>query len=421
MSALVPWLFLGVSLWGAWFTYNAYRPITAHPQLSILSFFAGWLTTELALHHIVWQAVLTALFVWAGALDAWPGVLGLAVTLASWAGLVGCLWIAHGSRTVVERALADGLGADYQRHILPEVASTVAPTVDWGQVALPFPMRRRGVERVRDVVYARTAGLDLMLDVYRDPGRSSGCPVLLQVHGGAWVLGSKNEQGLPLMGQLASHGWVCVAADYRLSPGATFPEHLIDLKRAIAWIRRHIADFGGDPSLLVVTGGSAGGHLASLLALTPNQPEYQPGFEDVDTSVRACVSFYGVYDFTNRFGVWRHGGLRRLLERQVMKASLAEAPEAYEHASPMSCVHPGAPPFFVVHGTRDTLVPVEEARRFVHLLRDGAHAPVVYAEIPGAQHAFEIFPSLRTVFVLQGVERFLAWVVSTDLAARAAA
>jgi acetyl esterase/lipase len=421
MSVLVPWLFLAVSLWGAWFTYNAYRPITGHPQLSVLSFFAGWLTTELALHHILWQAVATVVFVWAGALDAWPGVLGLVVTLVSWAGLVGCLGTARGSRAVVERALGEGLGEDYRRHILPAVAPTVAPTVDWGQIALPFPMRRRGVERVRDVVYARTAGLDLKLDVYRNPARSSGCPVLLQIHGGAWVLGSKNEQGLPLMGQLAAHGWVCVSADYRLSPGATFPDHLIDLKRAIAWIRRHIADFGGDPSLLVVTGGSAGGHLASLVALTPNEPEYQPGFEDVDTSVRACVSFYGVYDFTNRFGIWRHGGLRRLLERQVMKASLAEAPEAYERASPMSCVHPGAPPFFVVHGTRDTLVPVEEARRFVHLLRDAAHVPVVYAEIPGAQHAFEIFPSLRTVFVLQGVERFLAWVVSADLAARAAA
>ncbi len=83
------WLFLAVSLWGAWFTYNAYRPTVSHKRLSILSFFAGWLTTELALHHIAWQAVATAIFIWAGALQALPGQIGLALTLLSWAGLAG--------------------------------------------------------------------------------------------------------------------------------------------------------------------------------------------------------------------------------------------------------------------------------------------------------------------------------------------
>jgi acetyl esterase/lipase len=219
------------------------------------------------------------------------------------------------------------------------------------------------------------------------------------------------------MRHLAERGWVCVSADYRLSPGATFPDHLVDLKRAIAWVREHVAEYGGDPDRLVVTGGSAGGHLASLVALTANDPQYQPGFESVDTSVVACVSFYGVYDFTNRFGVWRHDGLRDVLERQVMKASLDEAPEAYEAASPVARVHPDAPPFFVIHGSHDTLVPVEEARRFCRALRETARVPAVYAEIPGAQHAFEIFPSLRTTFVLHGVERFLAWVTSVRRAA----
>lgn len=413
LSLAAAWLFLAGSLWGAWFTWNAYRPIADRPRLAVLSFFAGWLTTELALHHIAWQAVLTAGFIAAGALRHWPAWIGLGVTLASWAGLIGCLRHAWSTEAVVEDALARGLGADYRRRIHPDLAAaTLAPAVDWRQILLPFPIRQPHTERIRNIRYARVAGQHLLLDVYRSVRRPTGCPVLLQIHGGAWVLGSKNEQGLPLMRHLAERGWVCVSADYRLSPGATFPDHLIDLKRAIAWIRGHIADYGGDPRLLVVTGGSAGGHLASLLALTANDPRYQPGFETTDTAVTACVSFYGVYDFTNRFGVWRHDGLRTVLERQVMKASLDEAPEAYEAASPVACVHADAPPFFVIHGTHDTLVPVEEARRFCEALRATSRAPVVYAEIPGAQHAFEIFPSLRTTFVLHGVERFLAYVVS---------
>jgi acetyl esterase/lipase len=244
--------------------------------------------------------------------------------------------------------------------------------------------------------------------------------VLLQIHGGGWVLGSKNEQGIPLMLQLAARGWVCVSADYRLSPRATFPDPLVDVKRAIAWLREHAVAYGGDPDFVVITGGSAGGHLAALAALTANDPEYQPGFDQVDTRVRGCVAFYGVYDFTDRFGHYPNPGLARLLARHVMKERHDAAREAYERASPMSRVHPGAPPFFVVHGDRDTLVPVAEARRFVELLRAAGPAPVVYAEIPGAQHAFEIFPSLRTTFVVHGVERFLAWLYGRYLVERGA-
>ena len=163
-----------------------------------------------------------------------------------------------------------------------------------------------------------------------------------------------------------------------------------------------------------MTGGSAGGHLSTLVALTANDPAYQPGFEDVDTSVTACVPFYGVYDFTNRFGFRGRGdGLEGVLERLVMPAPLAEARAEWERASPMSRVHAGAPPFLVVHGSHDNLAPVEEARRFAALLREVSREPVAYAEIPGAHHAFELFYSLRAIHVVHGVERFLAWLRST--------
>jgi acetyl esterase/lipase len=207
---------------------------------------------------------------------------------------------------------------------------------------------------------------------------------------------------------LARRGWVCISVNYRLAPRATFPAPLFDLKEALRFVRERGRDYGADPDFVIVTGGSAGGHLASLLALSANEPEYQPGFEEIDTSVQGCVAFYGVYDFTDRRGFWPHKGLARLLERTVMKVPLLEARDAYEKASPLSRVHTHAPPFFVIHGDADSLVPVRQARHFAEALREATTAPVAYAEIPGAQHAFEIFPSLRTSFVVHGVERFLA-------------
>ncbi|HVN86081.1 MAG TPA: alpha/beta hydrolase [Candidatus Binatia bacterium] len=412
------WLFLLVSLIGAGLTFNAYRPTYAPPRHAVISFFAGWLTTELALHHIAWQALATLIFVRLGALHGWPGKLGLLITLGSWVGMWRCYWRASEAEHVVERALSVGLGEDYRSEIRPEIGAQFAPTVDWMQIAMPFPMRLREVARIRDVQFTRAAGLNLKLDVYRHRERPNGCPTLLQIHGGGWVIGSKNEQGIPLMLQMASRGWVCVSADYRLSPHATFPDHLVDVKQAIKWIREHGAEYGANPDFIVITGGSAGGHLAALAALTANDPEYQPGFETVDTSLQGCVPFYGVYDFTDRHGSLHHDALAELLEQRVMKASRAEAPDAYHKASPMSRVHADAPPFFVIHGDRDTLVPVAEARHFVDILRGVTRAPVVYAEIPGAQHAFELFPSLRTTFVVHGVERFLAYLYSRHLAAR---
>ncbi len=411
----MPWLFLLVALVGAWFTWNAYRPVYAPAQVAVLSFFAGWLTTELAVHHIAWQLLATVAFVWMGGLAAWPGWVALAISVVSWGMLWRLLGGSRGAEAAVEQALVTGFGADYRQQIRPAVAERFAPGVDWRTLVVPFPIRHPEVERIRDITYTEGPGYKLQLDVYRNRERPQRCPTLLQVHGGGWVLGSKNEQGLPLMMHLASRGWVCFSADYRLSPRATFPDPLVDLKHAIKWIKEHGAEYGADPDFIVVTGGSAGGHLAALVGLTGNEAEYQPGFEDVDTSVRACVSFYGVYDFTDRHKHYRNPGLGRLLQRHVMKAAHEEARDAYEKASPMSRIRPDTPPFFIIHGDRDTLVPVEEARQFFAMFKAVAPAAVTYAEIPGAQHAFEIFPSLRSAFVVNGVERFLALIYSRYL------
>ena len=393
----MPWLLLLLSLWGALGTLAAYHP-SRHGRLRFVgSFLVGFVTIELAPHIIAMQVAGAVVLVALGALDAWPGWLGLAIAVVSWALLVGCVVQARRSAVVMREVLAD-LAGDERGPKVPLV-SKLFPLV-------PF---RPGVRVVRNVEYHRVDGKRLRLDVYQPKGVQSGDrrQAVLQIHGGAWVLGDKREQGIPIMHHLAANGWVGFNANYRLSPKATFPDHLVDLKRALAWIREHAAEYGADPDDVVVTGGSAGGHLAALMALTANDPRYQPGFEDVDTSVTAAVPFYGVYDFTNRSGQYEPSFHKTLVEPLVMKARYAEEPDKFVEASPIDQVHPDAPPFLIIHGDRDSLAPVSDARLFVERLRAVSSEPVLYAEMHGSQHAFDIFPSIRSAHAIEGVERFL--------------
>jgi acetyl esterase/lipase len=408
----MPWLFLGLSLVGAALAYNAWRPARRW-QLVPLSFVAGWLTGELAPFQLVGQIVIALVLVRLGALGAWPGWLGLAVTVASWLGLVAIQLVSLRSAAAVEDALRGGLGPSYRDRIAPGLAERLARGLPFRPLLFPFWLVDRRVERIRNLPYVDGGRRRHQLDIYRARAGVRGAPVLLQIHGGAWIIGDKAHQGRPLMLHLAAKGWVCVAANYRLSPRATFPDHLVDCKRALAWIRAHIAAYGGDPDFIVVTGGSAGGHLASMVALTANDARYQPGFEDQDTSVAACVSMYGVYDLA---GLFEHTPFPRRFadrfERVLMGALRRDEPARFVDASPIAHVDERAPPFFVVHGGNDNLVPVAQARRFADALRAVSTQPVVYAEIAGASHAFEVFHSVRAANVVNGVDRFLAVVQS---------
>lgn len=195
-------------------------------------------------------------------------------------------------------------------------------------------------------------------------------------------------------------------ADYQLSPKVKYPGHLVDCKRALVWIREHAEEYNVDPNFIVVTGGSAGGHLCALVALTQQDPALQPGFEDADTSVQAAVPFYGVYDLTDRQG-YNGKQFTDLLTKTVMGVTINDQPDAWAAYSPIDRITDEAPPMMVIHGDKDVLVPVEGARDFVAALSNTSRNPVVYAELHGAQHAFEIFSSFRTVNAVQAVERFL--------------
>ena len=392
----IPWAFFGVSVVGALLTLNAFVPVRRVPVLFLPSFFGSWLTAELALHHVVWQVLATVPFVYFGALSAPIGWVGLGICLASWAGLLVLYLGGHRAEHIYHEALAEVEQAEVGR------------PVPWHQHVMPFSFRRVGVRVTKHIPFATLGYTTLHLDVAAPEEPSdTPRPAVIQLHGGAWVIGDKREQGWPLIGHLAANGWVVFNANYRLSPDATFPDHLIDVKRAIAWVREHAEEWNVDPDFIAITGGSAGGHLASLAALTANEPIYQPGFEDSDTSVQACVPIYGVYDFTNRLGIRRKSYRRRLIDPIVMKTTLEDEPEAFAAASPVDQVHRDAPPFLVIHGDRDVLSPVEDARMFVERLRAVSREPVYYAELRGAQHAFDVFCSPRTLRTVTAVHRFL--------------
>lgn len=394
VPVLASWVLLFGGATSLGFTLHALSPVR-HVRVLLLSLAASLFTIELAAHHLAWQIVAVAGLLFMGAGEQWPGRVGLALASVSWVGLLWLIVQGRGARKTIQQALSG------------YVQDLAGPRVPVRHLLLPVPLRRTGVRVERDVVYARVAGRRLKLDVYSPKTGGQGRPAVMQIHGGGWIVGDKREQGVPLCTHLAANGWVVFNVNYRLSPGATFPDHLIDLKTALSWIRAHADDYGIDPAFIAVTGGSAGGHLAALMALTANDPRYQPGFEDVDTSVQAAVPFYGVYDFTNRAGRFPPVFVSRLLQAHVMKARLEDEPERFAAASPMDCVRADAPPFFVIHGDRDTLAPLGDARDFVARLRSTSEAPVLYAEIAGAQHVFDLFLSPRSAPVVEGVERFL--------------
>jgi acetyl esterase/lipase len=392
------------------FAANATRPVPGAP-LSLPAFFSGWLTAELAPHLIGVTALDTATHVARHGVRTRRDALGVVAATANIAAYTALIGGGRRAATEIEDALVDALGPDYRdtiaRDPMPDDVS--AP---WRSLALPFRMRNVDVVRDRRLPYA-PGGRRFEMDVFHHRDKPAGAPVLLQVHGGGWVTGTKDQQGIPLMLHMAARGWVCVAVNYPLSPRARWPEHLVALKRAMQWIREHSQEYGADPSFVAATGGSAGGHLAAMVGLTGADKSLQPGFEDVDASVQACAPHYGVYDFTDESGAkFTTQRLNSLLKPYVMSRD-AKYPDDYRAASPLFRITADAPPFLVVHGSNDTVVPVAEARAFVDRLRDTAKNPVAYAEITGAQHAFDVFPSLRSAGVVRGVARFLEWCYAT--------
>ncbi|KAA1190521.1 alpha/beta hydrolase [Pseudohalioglobus sediminis] len=384
-----------------------------------VTFGTALLATELAWIWLPFQALLALLFCLGGALDSTLGNLALTVLLITWAGLVWAIWKSTKAEATVESALVSGLGHDYRAAVPAERREEFRNRVTFSDWRNPVGWGHPDVEVIKHIPYG-PAGVRQQLDIYRPRVLpEGGCPVLLQIHGGAWMIGDKGSQALPLMYHLASKGWICVAANYRLSPSVSFPTHLTDCKKALCWIRENGAEYGMDTDFVAVTGGSAGGHLTALMGLTANRKELQEDHPDTDTSLQAAVPFYGVYDFLVRYNQHPNKEIyQKFLSGKVLHETLEDNPALWDLASPVAQIHQEAPPFMLLHGTHDTLAAVMDARVFADKLRETSEQAVVYVEMPGAEHAWEIFHSLRTEHTIDGVHRFLEWALAEHRAGK---
>ncbi|MGD1283741.1 alpha/beta hydrolase fold domain-containing protein [Mycobacterium seoulense] len=313
--------------------------------------------------------------------------------------------------------LPDGLSArEVSIAALRGIVSAADLELEW-PAALRTPpiwdaMRQRRYLHRRAVHYGDHPAQ--VLDVWRRKDLPAHpAPVLIFVPGGAWVHGKAMGQGSALMSRLAEQGWVCLAIDYRVAPHHRWPRHIIDVKTAIAWARANVDKFGGDRDFVAVAGCSAGGHLSALAGLTPDDPQLHAKLpEGANTSVDAVVGIYGRYDWEDRSTPERDRFVE-FLERVVVKRRMDRHPEVFRDASPMARVHRNAPPFLVIHGSRDSVIPVEQARSFVDRMRAVSHSMVGYLELPGAGHGYDLIDGERAGAAAHATSLFLNQVYRT--------
>lgn len=274
-----------------------------------------------------------------------------------------------------------------------DLIGTRQAEVTWWEALTSWPYRiPPEVERLTEIEYAQTdTGLGLAFDLYRPKLRDNRLPCLVYLHGGSWGGGDPRLQFRPIVHHLARTGWAVASIRYPLSPQATFPDHLLGPVGFLDWLDENAIDFEIDPDQVAIAGGSAGAHLASLAALSG------------DKRVKAAVGLYGVYDFFNRHG---HRTDWPVIPTRVMKATSSTDPERYRLASPVDQAHPEAPPFLLVHGDYDSLVPMAETNFFAARLA-AAEAPVEVVAVRWGQHAFDVLAGPRSRALAPVIEDFL--------------
>jgi acetyl esterase/lipase len=367
---------IGVSLW---------------PARSGLGGMATWLVSAIPNESpfllFYWFAASTWLAFSQGDLQGAPAWVALGVGVASFAGTPVLVRRSLRTASAIEEALDRTIGPKW-RHA--GSVQAIAPSPPWARVLFaPIPVFHPGVTRISNLSYG-DAGRRNRLDLYRRRGGGGDGPVLIHLHGGgfSFLPGRKSFYARRLLFRLARQGWVCISATYRLMPSASFPDELIDVKKAIAWARAHATEHGGDPNRIVVAGSSFGARLAALASFTENDPAFQPGFEEADTSVTAVVGLYGYY-----------GGIH---SRQSLPSS------------PFDYAARGSAPLLIVHGDQDTFTSAEQARALAERARSASANPVGYVELPGAQHSFDLLCSIRFEAVIDGIEAFATSITAPD-------
>jgi len=247
-----------------------------------------------------------------------------------------------------------------------------------------------GTLAIRYIEFVATPTGPLSLDIYRPQERSrEALPVVLFTFGGGWMVGDRNQfQRFGLM-RLVDHGYALVTSDYRYSTDAIFPAQIHDVKAAIRWIRANSADQGLDPNRIAILGSSAGGHLAALAGTSGDVADWTPDERALSTSVQAAVDFFGPTDLMVYESQHRADGLgnsdRLWFLDFLVGGPVADHPELVQMLNPIRYVDPNDPPFLIIHGDQDPVVPFGQSEMLFAALRD-ADVDVTLRRVEGGDH-----------------------------------
>ena len=270
-----------------------------------------------------------------------------------------------------------------------------------------------GYRLVPNVTYLRAAGVDLKLDVYQPQGTRSPTPTLIYFHGGGWTNGNKESSSLTFLPYL-DMGWAVVNVEYRMADDAHAPAAVEDCRCALRWVYRNADQFNFDLDTIVLTGTSAGGHLALTTGMLPasagldrqcpgdRRRAWSTGTTSTDElKVAAVINWYGisdVYDLAHR---------EPGVSGNFTEAWLGSAPgrdEIARRVSPLTYVRPGLPPVLTIHGDADPIVPYDQAQR-LHAALDQSGVPNELLTVVGGGHGG--FSDGEMVRAYASIRRFL--------------
>jgi acetyl esterase/lipase len=241
----------------------------------------------------------------------------------------------------------------------------------------------------KNLEFARPPQRALLLDLYVPEQPTGPLPVIIWVHGGGWCSGGKDY---PPAERFTARGYAVASLSYRYSTEALFPAQIEDCKAAVRWLRAHAAQYRLDPARFGVWGASAGGHLVALLGTSGDAPELEGtvgGNLEQSSRVQAVCDFCGPTDFLQEIG--QPGDLDRATldcpEAGLLGGLLTERPEAVRRANPLTYLAPDNPPFLIVHGDQDMIVPLHQSQILCEALT-AAGVPATLHVVAGGGHGF---------------------------------
>jgi acetyl esterase/lipase len=248
-----------------------------------------------------------------------------------------------------------------------------------------------GVKAMKDLEYAKPDGRPQLLDLYLPEKADGPLPVIVWIHGGGWQGGNKN--GTPALSQL-KRGYAVASINYRLSGEAQFPAQIHDCKAAIRWLRAHAKEHNLDPKRIAVWGSSAGGHLVALLGTSGDVKELEGDLGNLDQSsrVQAVCDWFGPTDFC-QMNAHRPPGAKLdhdepgSPESRLVGGPIQENKDKVAKANPITYVSKDDPPFLIMHGDRDELVPHHQSEILTEALQK-AGVDVTFKTVEGAGHGF---------------------------------